>query len=122
MNDFRKARDSMREMAIDRRTADDRRDVPRGGRRCEDVTLSARDVLAMAAREEFIALDVLARALKTSRKTLLRDWEGRRYPMTTLGRRILLASTFVVRAYFPHTIPDETDHSSHNRPNGPTLP
>jgi hypothetical protein len=30
----------------------------------------------MAAREEFIALDVLARALKTSRKTLLRDWEA----------------------------------------------
>lgn len=122
MNDVRKVRDSMREMAIDRRSADDRRDVPRGGRRKDDALLSAKDVLAACEREEFIALDVLARALKASRKVLLKDWESRRYPMTTLGRRILLASTFVVRAYFSHTLHAETDPSRPSTPKPPTLP
>ena len=88
---------------MDRRQDPDRRAAPRGGRRVKDHDLvTAADVLALARQEEFVALEVLARALQVSRKTLLRDWESRRLPTTAVGRRVWLASSLVLRAYFGH--------------------
>lgn len=98
-------RQTLQSMAIERREGPDRRDRPRGGRRREDqILLTAAEVLALAKREEFIALEVLAQALQVSRKTMLRDWESRRLPITSIGRRVWLASTLVLREYFRHDL------------------
>lgn len=63
---------------------------------------AAKELLAAAAREEVIAADLVARALGQSKRRLLRDWRRRQLPETHVGREILLASTLVLAAYFPH--------------------
>lgn len=91
--------------ATDRRQDQGRREESSGGRRQTDhVVLSARDVLDLARREELIAVEVLAEALRVSRKTLLRDWQSRHLPTTSVGRRVWLASALVVREYFSHAV------------------
>jgi hypothetical protein len=63
---------------------------------------AARRVLEEAKREEFVAADLVARALRCSRRRLLRDWEGRGHPVTALGQFRLLAARLVLQVYFGH--------------------
>lgn len=80
---------------------------------------AARQVLAEAEREEFVSLDLVARALRWENRRVLRDWMWRRqFPITRVGRAVMLSSTLVVRAYFPHVslvIPASGNHSGHPR-------
>lgn len=66
---------------------------------------AAQQVLAEATREEFIAAELVARALRTSSRTLLRDWRRRCHPETRVGRSVLLPAGLVLRTYFPHHVP-----------------
>lgn len=58
-------------------------------------------VIALAEREEFIAAELVARALSLSSRQVLRDWRRRRYPEIKIGRTILLQSSLVLSVYFP---------------------
>lgn len=79
---------------------------------------AAQRILAEAEREEFLTLDLVARALRWESRRVLRDWAHRRkYPITRVGRAVMLSSTLVIRTYFPHahlTTPAPPYHS--NRP------
>lgn len=59
-------------------------------------------LLAEAAREELVAIDLVARALRQSRRRILRDWRRRGQPETHVGREVLLSSRLVLTTYFPH--------------------
>lgn len=61
---------------------------------------AVQQVIAMAAREEFIAAELVARALSLSSRQVLRDWRRRRYPEVKIGRTVLLQSSLVMAAYF----------------------
>ncbi len=63
---------------------------------------AARQILADAKREEFIAAVVVARALRCSRRVLLNDWDARNLPVTRRGRDAMLLSSLVLQTYFPH--------------------
>ena len=68
-------------------------------------TDAVKQLLAVAAREDVIDVAIVARALGKSRRKLLRDWRKRGNPETRVGRDVSLASTLVLRTYFPHHIP-----------------
>lgn len=72
---------------------------------------AVRQLLAEAEREEFIAVELLARALRQTRRRVMRDWRKRRQPETHVGREILLASRLVLAIYFPHTLPVKMSQS-----------
>lgn len=73
---------------------------------------AARRVLAEAQREEFVAVSLVARALRTHRRRVLRDWTGRlKLPVTRVGRETMLAAALVVESYFPHRSPVSRSHS-----------
>lgn len=62
-------------------------------------------LVAEARREELVALDVVARALRVSQRKVLRDWRiTRQLPVTQVGRHTWLASSLVLRIYFPHRV------------------
>jgi hypothetical protein len=63
---------------------------------------AARRLLEEAKKEEFVAIELVARALRSSRRRVLRDWHTRGLPVTRVGHRKLLASRLVLSAYFPH--------------------
>jgi len=65
-------------------------------------TDAVKQLLAVAACEDVIDVAIVARALGTSRRKLLRDWRKRGKPETRVGRDISLASTLVLQTYFPH--------------------
>jgi hypothetical protein len=66
---------------------------------------AAKQVRIEAQREEFVGLELVARALRSSRRRVLRDWRSRGYPVTAVGHRKLLSSRLVLSAYFPHDFP-----------------
>lgn len=59
-------------------------------------------LLAEARREELVAVELVARAVRASRRQVLRDWRGRKLPVTRVGRDVWLASSLVLSTYFPH--------------------
>ncbi len=91
----------------DRRDATtDRRATNRGGRRLDDAyaSITPRELLDLARTEELIAIELLARAFKTTRRKVLRDWESRQHPVTSIGRTIYFSSALVIQSYFPHAV------------------
>jgi hypothetical protein len=65
---------------------------------------ATKQLLDEAAREEFVAVALVARALQQNGRRVLRDWKKRNYPVTRIGRTILLHAPLVVRTYFPHAV------------------
>jgi hypothetical protein len=57
-----------------------------------------------------LAAELLVRALRSDRRTVLKDWTKRNNPITRVGRRTLLQSSLVVRTYFPHAFPVSSEH------------
>lgn len=68
--------------------------------------MSGRDavkkLLEDAKREEFLAADLVARALRQDRRRVIRDWRRRELPETRVGRAILFPSAIVLATYFSH--------------------
>lgn len=84
-----------------------------------DVSLSgleaAQRVLAEAEHEEFVSLDLVARALRTSRRRLIREWDTKGWPTTRVGRTTWLSSKLVLARYFPHRSAAFSGHSAPDR-------
>lgn len=74
---------------------------------------AARQLLEEAKREEFLDADLVARALRVSRKVLLRDWHRRRLPgHMHVGQEHRLASVVVIQTYFRHVAADAAGESN----------
>lgn len=65
-------------------------------------TEATRQLLDLCAREEFVALDLVARALAVSKRRIWSDWKRKKRPFTAVGREVRLASSLVIEVYFPH--------------------
>lgn len=76
--------------------------------------MSAKELLELSKREEWIALEVLARVLATQRRKLFRDIQRRGVPFTRIGREIKLTTQDALAAYYPQTVPVTGDHSGHS--------
>jgi hypothetical protein len=74
---------------------------------------AARRLLALAEREELIAVDLLVRAVGCDRRTLLRDWASRQLPVTRIGRLVKVSARLAVQHYFPHYVPSSGHISQH---------
>ena len=61
---------------------------------------AARKLLELADREEYLAADLVARALTLSSRQVMRDWRRRQLREVRVGRTILLPSALVVITYF----------------------
>lgn len=61
-----------------------------------------KELLAVAAREDVVSSDLVARALTVPKWKLLRDWRRRKHPVTKVGRDILFSADLTMRTYFPH--------------------
>lgn len=66
---------------------------------------AARQILELAAREEYLAADLVARALTLSSRQVIRDWRRRQLREVRVGRTILLPSALVISTYFSLTTP-----------------
>lgn len=74
---------------------------------------AARRLLALAEREELIAVDLLVRAVGCDRRTLLRDLKGRQIPVIQIGRLAKVPAAIVVAHYFPYVTPATPRLSQH---------
>ncbi len=61
---------------------------------------AVRKVLELAEREEYLAAELVARALSRSSRQIVRDWRRRQLREVRVGRTILLPSTLVISTYF----------------------
>jgi len=60
---------------------------------------AARQLLKDAEHEEFLAADLVARALGCGNRQVLRDWRRRQLPELRVGRTILFPARIVVETY-----------------------
>lgn len=61
---------------------------------------ATRQVLDAAVREEYLAVDLVARALSLSSRQVIRDWRRRHLREIRVGRTILFPAALVVSTYF----------------------
>lgn len=66
---------------------------------------AVRQLLALAQQEEFLAAELVARALSLGTRKVIRDWRRRQLPEKRVGRTILLPSRTVVVTYFSDVSP-----------------
>ena len=66
--------------------------------------MTPQQIIEYARHEELITVALVARAAGMSSRTIVRDWKRRRYPVTKIGRTVLLPSALVLSTYFPHRI------------------
>ncbi len=79
------------------------------------------DLIDVADREEFVAIELIVRALQISRRTLLKSWDRDGVPYVREGRSVRLRSDIVRARYYPDraTLPEDTrtnDASVQKRP------
>lgn len=65
-------------------------------------TDAVKQLLAAVAREDVVDIGLVSRALGQPRRKIIRDWRRRGQPETRVGRDIMLASSLVLKTYFPH--------------------
>lgn len=75
---------------------------------------AARRLLEEAKCEEFLALELVARALRSSRRRVERDWRARQLPVTRLGHAKFLSARLVLSTYFPHASPVRSNQTEPN--------
>jgi len=63
---------------------------------------ATRQLLIAVSREDVVDVDLVARALSVSKRTMLRDWRRRNLPETRVGKEIRLSSDLVIETYFKH--------------------
>lgn len=76
--------------------------------------MSAKELLELAKREEWISIEVLARVLGESRRRVLRDARHKGVPMTRVGRAWKMTTDAAVAAYYPKPLPATSDHLNHS--------
>ena len=79
--------------------------------------MNIRDLVAQAKTEEYLAVEVIARALQVSRRKLMRHMKRKQIPFVQVGRSVRIHADVFLKTFAANTFPATSHHSGHSGPN-----